>query len=267
MRDYTVPSMRVALLHGFPGFAKIGPIRYFRGVAAHLLRRFPDVEVLTPEVDPVGDVHRRATMLQALVAGPDRVHLICHSGGGKDARYLVSPQGLGRGDLVATITTISTPHHGSLIADCLAGVLEVPASVLGKLRKAADGLRGFTSVEMKAFNAEIQVASDVSYFSYAGVAQPGDHGVRFGIFRIAQPLIQAREGDNDGWVSARSATYPGPLTGTIRADHAGQIGWNVSLLGAGLDLIFGRPFDHLVFYEELVRAFRAREAVARAGGS
>lgn len=265
-REYTDRIVRIALLHGFPGFARIGPLEYFRDVPAHLRRKFPDVEVLTPTVEAAGDVKTRASQLAGQVAGQERAHLICHSGGGKDARYLVSPQGLGRSDLAASITTISTPHHGSLIADCVAGVLEVPSSALEKLRSAAEGVRGFTTAEMQKFNEEIRPSPDVRYRSYAGLTQPGDRGVRFGIFAIALPLIQARDGDNDGWVSVRSSTYPGPLTGTLRADHAGEIGWNVSLVGATLDKVLGRKFDHLAFYEGLVRELRQQPAVSGAHG-
>src|SRR5262249_5352142 len=50
-----------------------------------------------------------------------KVHIIAHSMGGLDARYLVatlsSPNGTPYSHVVASVTTISTPHRGSAIAD------------------------------------------------------------------------------------------------------------------------------------------------------
>lgn len=50
-------------------------------------------------------------------AGCEKLHLIAHSKGGLDARYLLSS--LGYGDRAASLTTISTPHHGSRTMDLL----------------------------------------------------------------------------------------------------------------------------------------------------
>lgn len=52
----------------------------------------------------------------------EKVNLIAHSKGGLDARYLISA--LGMEDCVASLTTISTPHHGSKSVDLL---LSMPA--------------------------------------------------------------------------------------------------------------------------------------------
>jgi choline dehydrogenase-like flavoprotein len=53
--------------------------------------------------------------------GAERVNIIAQSMGGLDARHLISRKGLH--EVVATLTTISTPHHGSGAADF---VLEQP---------------------------------------------------------------------------------------------------------------------------------------------
>ena len=44
-----------------------------------------------------------------------KIHIIAHSMGGLDSRYMISK--LGMADRVLSLTTISTPHHGSPIAD------------------------------------------------------------------------------------------------------------------------------------------------------
>lgn len=53
--------------------------------------------------------------------GAEKVNVIAHSKGGLDARYAIST--LGMGDRVASLTTMSTPHHGSKTVDLL---LKVP---------------------------------------------------------------------------------------------------------------------------------------------
>jgi len=82
------------------------------------------------------------------------------------------------------------------------------------------------------------------------VARPFDRGIVGSIFAAAYPLIRAREGDNGGWVSVRSASHPDTLTGTVRADHAGEVGHNLSFLRP-LDRLLGRSFRHLDFFATL----------------
>jgi len=68
-------------------------------------------EVFTPEVDALGTVERRAEQLdQRIPTSGQRVHIIGHSGGGLDARFLVSSGGRNQAHRVASITTICTPH-------------------------------------------------------------------------------------------------------------------------------------------------------------
>ena len=49
--------------------------------------------------------------------GAQKVNIIAHSTGGLESRYLISV--LGKGSKVASLTTISTPHHGSKTVDKL----------------------------------------------------------------------------------------------------------------------------------------------------
>ena len=251
--------MKLVLVHGFPGFGRLEPvpgfaIEYFSGVEARIKQRFRGVDVLVPELPAVGEGDERAEKLEGAItpfAAGEKVHIIAHSGGGKDARILVSPMKLSRDDLVASITTISTPHHGSVIADLLAQPLALPASFRRRLQPFAAAVKGFTTTEMAKFNVDVPDSTEVQYFSFAGAAQRFDRGVFGSIFFYTYPLILDRDGENDGWVSVRSAAYPRSLTAKVRADHAGEIGHNLSLLKP-LDLLFGLPFQHLAFYETLV---------------
>lgn len=66
-----------------------------------------------------------AAQVDDLIAqGHERVNLVCFSMGGIDCRYLVSPEGMAYGDRVASVTTISAPNRGTLVADAIVEALE-----------------------------------------------------------------------------------------------------------------------------------------------
>jgi triacylglycerol lipase len=158
--------------------------------------------VLPPYQPP----HRRAAVLWERIeavrvaTGADKVNLVCHSLGGLDCRYLVSPGGLhwdipeGHAKLagaVASVTTVGTAHRGTRIADVLldlapddgdhAEALEDFATLVGdwfseealaddaNLREAIAAL---SLDQAPAFNAEVVDAEGVLYQSWAGVSRP-----------------------------------------------------------------------------------------------
>jgi triacylglycerol lipase len=245
-------EMVVLLAHGFPGFVNVPVIGdYFQGVPELLRTRFRDVTVLTPMVDPFGDTSARAGQLAASLPASERVHIIAHSAGGLDARYLASPGGLNMGDRVASITTIGTPHHGSQIADLLAGPADVAAALATQLQGFAHALGAFTTGRMAQFNHDIPDAPGVAGRSYGGVTGLASRGVLGSLFLVSYPLVLTREGPNDGWVSVESSKWD-TFAGTVEADHAEEIGHELSVAGELL-IRLGHPvFDHLAFYEGLV---------------
>lgn len=144
-----------------------------------------------------------AVQVDALIAeGHERVSLVCFSMGGIDCRYLVSPDGLGYGDRVASVTTISAPHQGTAVADMVIDALEagdrigagdagrwllelfgVQASRLygqdGVDVALVDALASMSERGMVTFNREIGDDPRVEYQSWAsasyvgGLALPG----------------------------------------------------------------------------------------------
>lgn len=113
----------IVLSHGFFGFESLGVgewdiTDYFYGVPEHLAS-LGETEVFTPAVDPFNDSTHRGEELLAQVerileeTGAAKVNLIGHSQGGLDVRYVASV----RPDLVASVTSIATPHLGTPMLD------------------------------------------------------------------------------------------------------------------------------------------------------
>jgi triacylglycerol lipase len=216
------------------------------------------------EVPPFAPVAVRAEVLADQVdalleeTGAAKVNLVSHSMGGLDARELVSI--LGYGDRVASITTISTPHWGSAIADVSLGLLAgVPDDALDALAKAFGGafsahaddpdLRAafadLAEANAEAFNEAHPDDPEVMYQSWAGVSSvacipnPADVAACEGSFLwhkgradCMDPLLTAMAGfvahgsellPNDGLVTVESAKL-GTFRGCVPADHADEIG-------------------------------------------
>lgn len=155
-------------------------------------------DVLLGSVPPFDTPAVRAAHLEVqldalLDAGAEKVNLVCFSMGGLDCRYLASPGGLDRGADIASITTISSPHRGSGIADAAIGllpgadnakVIDALASLWGKTFSdvAEDShlvaaLESMAEANIGAFNAAIVDAPGVFYQSWAGFSHVGGLGL------------------------------------------------------------------------------------------
>jgi triacylglycerol lipase len=240
------------------------------------------------EVAPYDGVRVRATQLaavvdQALADGAEKVNIIAHSMGGLDSRYLASPEGLDYGDVVASITTISTPHRGSAAADVLLDVLDGLAvadedinglvsafgahwSTVAGDSKFREALRAISEEHTVAFNDAITDHPSTYYQSWAGVSSVaavknprdpeecgwvlGDYaradGMDLTLWKSAAFVSHGDLDPNDGLVTVESARW-GEFRGCIPADHADEIG---QFLDRKAD--FWTGFDHVRFYRNLV---------------
>lgn len=187
--------MNIVLVHGILGFRQRFDVEYFRGVAEHL--RVQGIAVLVPELDPTQGIEFRGNQLcDQINAGfnggtldrDQKTHIVAHSMGGLDSRYVLSPVSGKR--LVApvrSLTTISTPHLGSPIADLinkpldLLPFLHLPFGAKGnplelalnELGISLEGLRDLTADRCQAFSAKYGNSPTVDYFSVAGSGRDG----------------------------------------------------------------------------------------------
>jgi triacylglycerol lipase len=283
-----VRELPIVLVPGFSAFEQVGEARYFSGVAAHLRGRgVPTYEVTTL---PYQSSESRARLLEEALdrvlreTGASRAHLIAHSQGGIDARYLMSARGLDRAGAVASLTTLSTPHRGTPLADAfrdtppaMVNAVFAPLqaafstdddNVLGAVR-VKEAVGTMSSEHMRRFNEEHPDPEGVPIFSVAGLT--GDappevcDGGTWGPLHSHDPLSAHMapiwtlvRGDpeqpraNDGLIPVDSAVW-GTFLGCVPADHADLIG-NSFVAG-------GSPshFDPRPLYERLVDNARASE--------
>jgi triacylglycerol lipase len=216
----------IVLVPGLLGFDRIEVAgrtihRYFPGIPEFL--ESVGNRVLVARPSPTDGVARRAVELGQLLdkeLGNEPVHIIAHSMGGLDARYLISC--LDMASRVLSLTTIGTPHRGSPFADWgvrhLDRVLSPVFDFLGLPRQAFYDL---TTDACRTFNETVVDAPGVRYFSVAG-----RHHGRWDRPEWLLPfsIVQAAEGDNDGMVSVASATY-GEACEVWDADHVGLVSW------------------------------------------
>ncbi|KEF30335.1 MAG: triacylglycerol lipase [Gammaproteobacteria bacterium] len=117
--DYTDTRYPIVLVHGMFGFDDIVGVDYWYGVAEDLRRYGADV--YTTQVPALDSTIARGEALlpqvEAIAAVYGKVNLIGHSHGGPTARYISRV----RPDLVASVTSVGSPHKGSPVADLIYG--------------------------------------------------------------------------------------------------------------------------------------------------
>jgi triacylglycerol lipase len=245
---------------------KIGPLEYFRGLPEH----YPNA--LFPNVRGIGSVQQRAQQLAKEIRernfpnGP--IHIVAHSMGGLDARHFLVKGPKDITTRVASLSTVATPHHGSLIADLLAGKLGFFSRVVfgcafrglmntfPSLRQNA--LDDLTTDFTASFNKEFIDVPTVAYYSYAGSDNTSLLLTPTHKF-IAKRGTTPQERSNDGLVAVASATWTGGLAEhPWPADHFGVVGHNLDTL----DLVSG--FNHIEAYRRVVeRALATPPHVAK----
>jgi triacylglycerol lipase len=285
----------IILMHGMGGFNNLEnlPITfsYFSGVQADLQGNGEPLVFVT--IAPPYDTseHRAAVIAPQIrdilrQTGAAKVNLIAHSQGGLDARVLASPDGLNMGDVIASVTTIATPHRGSPVADLALGLTTgVPAAIAGPVANAFLQLleNGVYPVQTNpdilaqaqqlsspymenTFNPKYRDAPNVIYESYAGRTNlargngdcdnaqfpnhPDNRDVPQAFFVATASYMSLRGEPSDGLVPIASAKW-GTFMQCVPADHLKEVGM---VFQNGPDWISG--FDHLAFFRRVVKRLR-----------
>jgi len=292
------PPYPIVLAHGFFGFDRFAGanfLTYFYEVKEDLAAH-GELLVFTPTVDPFNDsLTRSARLLEQLEqiraqTGAAKLNLIAHSQGGLDARIVASL----RPELIASVFTVSTPHHGTPVSDLVAGGLQNPGA-----RAVVDALVGlvasplwsestadssitnalgqFETNTMTAFNARWVDAPGVQYYSVAGRSALRLAETECETSRVDRPrFVSDFDGTRDplttllsttGLVISPNAFSPVPNDGLVPVESAK---WGTFLgcvpadhldeIGqiGGLPPGLGNDWRHKPFYADVVKFLRAR---------
>jgi triacylglycerol lipase len=246
-----IPKLRspIVLVHGLLGVSRI---QVGDWTLASYFGQFPKAltaagnRVLQPQLSLTGGVGERAEQLKKFLDGHaphEPAHLIAHSMGGLDCRYLISK--LGFESRVLTLTTIGTPHRGSPFADWSVRHFErLVKPLLDWFDSPRQAFYDLTTARCREFNEQVPDAARVRYFSIAG-RHEGDWWSPE--WQFPHQIVLQAEGPNDGVVSVTSATY-GESLNIWEGDHLSLISWP-SLS----EPVRGRVLDRAADYTALVR--------------
>lgn len=245
-----IPRLRapIVLVHGLLGFDSL---RLGRWILAQYFQGIPEAfeaagnRVLVASLSPTRGIAERARQLKEFIdhhSPGEPVHLIGHSMGGLDSRYLITH--LDMASRVLTLTTLGTPHRGTTFADW----------GLRRLQRFLQPLLDFANVPYQAFfdltvahcaefNRRTPNAANVRYFSVAG-----DFHLHWFMpeWQIPARILQTSEGPNDGAVSVASAKWGEDCT-IWDGDHLNLVNWKHSWSAAR------RQKDRLEHYAAILR--------------
>jgi len=166
---YTQTRYPIVLVHGLLGFDALGPVQYFYGVPADL--RAGGAVVYTASVSQSNSTEVRGEQLlkelQTLKAryGHAKFNLVGHSHGGNTIRYVaaVAPE------LVASVTTMGTPHQGSKVADGL-GAITSGTGTQGAVAAVVNGLSSLIATLSGSSGNPQNALASLKSLSTAGAA-------------------------------------------------------------------------------------------------
>jgi triacylglycerol lipase len=222
-----IPKLKapLVLVHGLCGFTEIRMgswtlASYFPRIPA--LLRAAGNRVLQPHLSPTRTVGERAAQLKGYLdreAPGEAVHILAHSMGGLDARYMISR--LDMAPRVLSLTTLGTPHRGTAFADWGVCRLErLVRPVLRFLGIPSGAFYDLTTEGARRLNEQMPDAPGVRYFSVAGRHAGGFCPE----WLLSHAIVAKEEGPNDGLVSVASAQW-GEALDVWEGDHFSLANW------------------------------------------
>lgn len=273
-------DINIVLAHGFFGLRTVGSTNYFNGVEKHL-KDHHNAKVLVTNVSPIGSIRERGNQLRqqiiSAINNPDEypffnpkapIHIIAHSMGGLDSRFILSPANPDNiANLITSLTTIGTPHKGSPLADLfflgfnpLVELLKLWFNVdefmksLSELGITKDGIHDLTTVAMRNFNQEYEDNPDITYFWVAGIGRSGSVNKTSHDLSLTHTFIQiVTQEDNDGAVTLSSAKHGEAIGEPWFADHLDEVGHDLDYPPSGIP----ENFNYLAKYDEIIARLRS----------
>ena len=260
--DYTKTKYPIVLAHGLGGFDQLfGVFEYWYGIPSAL--HDGGAQVFVTQVSPLNSPQARGEQLidqiEDIVAltGKPKVNLIGHSQGGIDIRYVAAV----RPDLVASLTTVGSPHQGADLATFLASnihngsftsvVLNFFGSALGTVLNLLSGannpndaqaaLNSLTASSMAQFNTTYpngvpathcgsgaSVAGGIRNYSWGGT------GVLTNALDISDPALGISslfyDEANDGLVERCSAHFGQVIRDNYFHNHLDEVNQVIGLV-------------------------------------
>jgi triacylglycerol lipase len=242
--------------------------QYFKGIKPHL--ESSGFVVFHPNQDFAGPVDLRAEQLRSRIneiisiTGAEKVHIIAHSMGGLDARHMIVDKGMA--DRVASLTTIGTPHLGTVLAD---HVIDHGGFLLREGLRPVINVDGCNDLRVDAceqFNRRAEHLEATNDVVYQTCASAEDLHLVFTPLVPSWIFIRDQEGKNDGLVSVVSQLWKRELVandGTrkivsqrefpIPADHLNQVGWWDPQEAANPKKVFQSLFKQKRNYEKEIK--------------
>ena len=264
---FTDTKNPLMLVQGVLAFDSIAGVDYWYGIASEL--ESEGATVYTAHISAINNSETRGEQLiaeleniRATDTSIDKFNLVAHSQGGLTSRYVMTV----RPDLVASVTTIGSPHQGAPIADMLdgqidGGIINTFASLIGGL---IDGLSGddttgsdtgsliyeFSTAGIVEFNekypaglptsecgqgpASVSInGNNISLYSWGGgesftsAIDPLDY-----MFSAVGSL---QSGSNDGITGSCSSHFGTVIRDNYDLNHADLINQTLGLTGSGTD--------------------------------
>jgi triacylglycerol lipase len=235
-------------------------INYFRGLEARL--KDSRHKAIFPDVPPLKTSVERASVLADAIHQkfPEgEIHIIAHSMGGLDSRTLIGLDlhGLSAPGRIASLTTLSTPHGGSPVADLVTGskpgglfgglMFEAVSHALGLLSIPTGALEDLTTEGASRIPDVAKTHTHIRYRSYFAAGRAGLLPTCV-ILAPTHNYVHLVTGQpNDGVVALDSARYGDFQEPSFACDHVDLVGHNLDT-----DDLGKFRFDHFAAIDAMI---------------
>lgn len=260
---YTQTRYPIVMVHGLFGWDAIGPVDYWWGIPSAL--QSGGAKVIVSQVSAANSSEVRGEQLLAELKrlqatyGYTKFNLVGHSHGGHTVRYVaaVAP------GLVASVTTVGSPHTGSPVADdikagtsatgttawvasianAFAAVIDLLSGGSGLPQNSEAAMNSLTTAGSAAFNAAYpqgkptsscgsgpELVNGVRYYSVGGVT-PLTNVLDLSDALMAIGSLSFKGGVNDGLVGQCASHWGTVLRDNYTWNHLDEVNQAFGLRG------------------------------------